>query len=98
MTQVELVEAIYSEMAEFGFLTRYIYGDGIEEININSWRDIEVQYSDGRNEKLTEHFDSPEHALAVIRRILVPYLLSMREQGQCTSLQSLFVNGQVRLC
>ena len=70
MTQVELVEAIYSEMAEFGFLTRYIYGDGIEEININSWRDIEVQYSDGRNEKLTEHFDSPEHALAVIRRML----------------------------
>ena len=70
MTQAELVDAIYSEMAEFGFLTRYIYGDGIEEININSWRDIEVQYSDGRNEKLTEHFDSPEHALAVIRRML----------------------------
>ena len=70
MTQTELVDALYSEMAEFGFLTRYIYGDGIEEININSWRDIEVQYSDGRNEKLTEHFDSPEHALAVIRRML----------------------------
>ena len=46
MTQTELVDAIYSEMAEFGFLTRYIYADGIEEININSWRDIEVQYSD----------------------------------------------------
>ena len=70
MTQTELVDAIYSEMAEFGFLTRYIYADGIEEININSWRDIEVQYSDGRSEKLTEHFDSPEHALAVIRRML----------------------------
>ena len=70
MTQTELVAAIYSEMAEFGFLTRYIYADGIEEININSWRDIEVQYSDGRSEKLTEHFDSPEHALAVIRRML----------------------------
>ena len=70
MTQAELVDAIYSEMAEFGFLTRYIYGDGIEEININSWRDIEVQYSDGRNEKLAEHFDSPEHALVVIRRML----------------------------
>ena len=70
MTQTELVDAIYSEMAEFGFLTRYIYADGIEEININSWRDIEVQYSDGRREKLTEHFDSPEHALAVIRRML----------------------------
>ena len=70
MTQAELVDTLYSEMAEYGFLTRYIYGDGIEEININSWRDIEVQYSDGRNEKLTEHFDSPEHALAVIRRML----------------------------
>ena len=70
MTQTELVDAIYSEMAEFGFLTRYIYADGIEEININSWRDIEVQYSDGRSEKLTEHFDSSEHALAVIRRML----------------------------
>ena len=29
MTQTELVDAIYSEMAEFGFLTRYIYADGI---------------------------------------------------------------------
>lgn len=70
MTQEGLVDALYSEMAEFGFLTKYIYGEGIEEININSWRDIEVQYSDGRNEKLTEHFDSPEHALSVIRRML----------------------------
>ena len=42
MTQAELVDTLYSEMAEYGFLTRYIYGDGIEEININSWRDIEV--------------------------------------------------------
>jgi len=29
-----------------------------------------VQYSDGRNEKLKEHFDSPEHAINVIRRML----------------------------
>ena len=65
-----LVDALYTEMAEFGLLTKYIFGTGIEEININSWRDIEVQYSDGRNEKLEEHFDSPEHALAVIRRML----------------------------
>lgn len=36
----------------------------------NSWQDIEVQYSDGRNEKLNEHFDSPEHAINVIRRML----------------------------
>lgn len=36
----------------------------------NSWRDIEVQFSDGRTVKLDEHFDSPEHALNVIRRML----------------------------
>jgi pilus assembly protein CpaF len=66
----ELVDALYTEMAEYGFLTKYIFGKGIEEIDINSWQDIEVQYSDGRNEKLKEHFDSPEHAINVIRRML----------------------------
>lgn len=66
----ELVDALYTEMAEYGFLTKYIFGKDIEEIDINSWQDIEVQYSDGRNEKLKEHFDSPEHAINVIRRML----------------------------
>ena len=66
----ELIDALYTEMAEYGFLTKYIFGKGIEEIDINSWRDIEVQYSDGRNVKLEEHFDSPEHAINVIRRML----------------------------
>ena len=45
MTQGELVDALYTEMAEYGFLTKYIFADGIEEIDINSWRDIEIQYS-----------------------------------------------------
>ena len=40
-----LVDALYTEMAEFGLLTKYIFGTGIEEININSWRDIEVPVS-----------------------------------------------------
>ena len=70
MSGDELIDALYSEMAEFGFLTKYIYGQGIEEIDINSWKDIEIQYSDGRSEKLKEHFDSPEHAINVIRRML----------------------------
>ena len=70
MTQSELVDALYTEMAEYGFLTKYIFADGIEEIDINSWRDIEIQYSDGRTVKLEEHFDSPDHAANVIRRML----------------------------
>ena len=36
----------------------------------NAWNDIEIQYSGGKTEKLTEHFDSPDHAVNVIRRML----------------------------
>lgn len=70
MTAEELIDAIYSEMAEFGFLTKYIYGEGIEEIDINAWDDVEVQFSGGVTKKLEEHFDSPEHAINVVRRML----------------------------
>ena len=70
MKREELVDALYREMAEYSFLTPYIFGTGIEEIDINSWKDIEVQYSDGRCEKMKEHFSSPEHAISVIRRML----------------------------
>lgn len=70
MNEGALIDALYTEMAEFSFLTKYIFGAGIEEININSWRDIEVQYANGTCEKLQEHFESPEHAINVVRRML----------------------------
>ncbi|WP_101908595.1 CpaF/VirB11 family protein [Marasmitruncus massiliensis] len=70
MTDQQLVDALYTEMAEFSFLTKYIFGTGIEEIDVNAWNDIEVQYSNGNTVKLDEHFDSPEHAVNVIRRML----------------------------
>ena len=44
LSQAELVDKLYSEMAEFSFLTKYIFGEGIEEININSWDAIEIQF------------------------------------------------------
>jgi pilus assembly protein CpaF len=70
MTDQQLVDALYTEMAEFSFLTKYIFGTGIEEIDVNAWNDVEVQYSNGNTIKLDEHFDSPEHAVNVIRRML----------------------------
>lgn len=70
MTAEQLINQIYSEMAEFSFLTKYIYSTGIEEIDINAWNDIEVQYSNGKTVKLDEHFDSPEHAINMVRRML----------------------------
>lgn len=33
MTSDELADALYTEMAEFGFLTKYIFGSGVEEID-----------------------------------------------------------------
>lgn len=70
MDQASLVDALHAEMAEFGFLTKYIFGTGVEEIDVNSWEDVEVQYGDGRIKKLDEHFDSPAHAVSVVRRML----------------------------
>lgn len=70
MIEQQLVDAIYTEMAEFSFLTKYIFGSGIEEIDVNAWDDVEVQYSDGTTKKLGEHFESPEHAVNVVRRML----------------------------
>lgn len=40
MSHDELVEALYSEKAEFSFLTKYLFRNDIEEININFWKDI----------------------------------------------------------
>ena len=34
-TQEQLIDELYTEMAEFSFLTKYIFGTGIEEIDIN---------------------------------------------------------------
>ncbi len=70
MSEEELVDRLYTEMAEYSFLTKYIFSKGIEEININAWNDIEVYYSGGKKEKLDEHFDSPQHAVNVVRRML----------------------------
>ncbi len=70
LSEQQLVDTLYSEMAEFGFLTKYIFGSGIEEIDVNAWDDVEVQYSSGITQKLDEHFESPEHAINVVRRML----------------------------
>lgn len=70
MNEEALVAALYSEMVEYSILTKYIFSEDVEEIDINSWRDIEIQYAGGRTEKLAEHFASPEHAVNVIRRML----------------------------
>lgn len=70
MTEDELINRLYVEMAEFSFLTKYIFGTGIEEIDINAWNDVEIYRAGGRKEKLQERFESPQHAINVVRRML----------------------------
>lgn len=40
MSHEELIDKLYTEMAEFSFLTPYLFANDVEEININSWKDV----------------------------------------------------------
>lgn len=70
MSDGELIEKLEAEMLGYSILTKYIFGKGIEEININSWRDIEVYLSGGAKVKIPEHFESKQHALNIVRKML----------------------------
>ena len=43
----------------------------MEEVNINAYNDIEIIESSGRSVKIPDKFSSPQHAIDVIRRMLV---------------------------
>ncbi len=66
----ELCELLYGEMTGFSFLSKYLYRDDVEEININQWKDVKITYSNGEILPCKEHFSSPQHAVDVIRRML----------------------------
>lgn len=69
LSMQQLSEKIYGDMAGFGFLDRYIADDEIEEINGNSWRDIEIVTGSGWR-KIPEHFLSPQHAEDTLRKMV----------------------------
>lgn len=66
----KLINRIYSEMVEYSILTPYLLSKDLDEININSWDDVVLTYSDGRMEKVEEHFHSPQHAVDIVKRLL----------------------------
>ena len=39
-------------------------------MNINAWNDVAITYTDGRIEKVSEHFYSPQHAVDIVKRLL----------------------------
>lgn len=66
----DVIDRLYSEMAEYSILTKYLSDSAIEEVNINGWDDIAITYRDGRIEKTDEHFFSPCHATDIVKRLL----------------------------
>jgi len=70
MDITELTNRLYSEMAEYSILTKYLGRDDIEEVNVNGWNDLAITYTDGRIEKTDEHFYSPQHAVDIVKRLL----------------------------
>lgn len=69
-TEEELIDRLYAEMVEYSILTPFLVSLDIDEININAWDDITLTYSNGRMEKLEEHFRSPQHAVDIVKRLL----------------------------
>lgn len=70
MTDEKLCDKIYSEMAEYSILTPFLGRDNVEEININAWNDVAITYTNGKIEKVKEHFYSPTHAMDIVKRLL----------------------------
>lgn len=64
----ELVDKCYEDMAGFGFLTKYLYNDEVEEINCNGWNDIEIVTANGW-EKINEHFLSPQQCVDMTKKM-----------------------------
>lgn len=69
-TDEQLIDRLYSEMVEYSVLTPFLGSPDLDEININSWDDITLTYSDGHMEKLSEHFHTPQHAVDIVKRLL----------------------------
>ena len=50
-TSEQLVDRLYEDMAGYSFLRKWNYMDGVEEVNINAYNDIEVIMSGGKSKE-----------------------------------------------
>lgn len=70
METKELIDKLYREMAEYSILTPFLGSPDLEEININGWNDIVLTLINGKKVRLREHFNTPDHAVDIIKRLL----------------------------
>lgn len=67
----ELTEYIYHDMAGYSFISRegLLDIEGFEELNINSWDDVDIKVS-GIMKKTDYKFLNPQHAIDIHQRML----------------------------
>ena len=67
----KLVEQIYQDMAGLGILTDYLYDPDVEEININGYNVVEINYPDHIKYLYDkEAFSMPTAALDIVKRMV----------------------------
>ncbi len=64
-----LVKKLFDDLVGFAFLEKYIYKDEIEEVNGNSWNDIEI-ISNTNWERIEEGFLSIQHAQDIVKKMM----------------------------
>lgn len=70
MSFEEVSDKLFQEMVEYSIITPFLGRADVEEINVNAWDDVCVTYTNGKMEKLSEHFYSPQHAIDIVKRLL----------------------------
>ena len=65
----KITNRLFDDMAGLGFLEKYINDPDVEEINGNSWRDIEIVTRSGWR-KIPERFSSPQQAADTMRKMV----------------------------
>lgn len=82
-TNQQLIQKLFNDMVRFSFLEDWIYKDGVEEVNINAWNDIEVLEHGQKPRRIEETFTSPEHAFDVLRRMLASHDIVLDNASPC---------------
>jgi pilus assembly protein CpaF len=72
MDDNELINLLYNEMSLYSFLTPYLNYTvkNVEDIEIPSWDAVFIKKAKGELERTDKHFISPDHAVAVLQRLL----------------------------
>lgn len=91
----ELVERLFNDMVRYSFLEDWINKDGVEEININAWDDIEVLIRGSKPQRIKEKFTSPQHAFDVVRRMLASHNIVIDNASPCVVG---YIGEGIRIC